>query len=292
MMPHAAATLGPGLEQAFAECERIARAHYENFTLGSRLLPRDLRRHVAAIYAFARTADDFADEEPDRARALAALDAWERELEACYAGASEHPVFVALAETVRRYDLPIALFRRLLAAFRMDVDFQGFATFEELRDYCTHSADPVGRLVLRLFGYADGERDARADDICTALQLTNFWQDLAVDLAKGRLYLPAEDLARFGYGPGDLAARRVTPAFRDLMAFECARTRALFARGQALAGMVDGVAGREIGLFASGGMAILDRLARVDYDVFSRRPTLSRWTKVGLVARSVLGGRA
>jgi squalene synthase HpnC len=299
-MPHAvalapsspASARAPELRAAFAECERIARAHYENFTLGSRLLPRHLRRHVAALYAFARTADDFADEEPDRTRALAALAAWERELEACYAGTASHPVFVALADTVRRFALPIELFRDLLAAFRTDVDFRGFATYEELLGYCTRSANPVGRLVLRLFGYADPERDARSDDVCTALQLTNFWQDVAIDLGKGRVYLPLEDLTRFGYEVEDLAARRATPAFRELMAFECARARALFERGRLLAGMVDGMAGREIGLFASGGLAILDRLEAVGYDVFERRPTLSRWAKVGLVARGVLfGGR-
>jgi squalene synthase HpnC len=287
----ATTVLAPDVEAAFDDCERIARTHYENFTLGSRLLPRPLRRHIAAIYAFARTADDFADEEPDRTRAHAALDAWERELEACYAGAPRHPVFVALAETVRRFAMPIEPFRRLLAAFRMDVDFTGFATFEDLLHYCAHSANPVGRLVLYLFGYADAERQARADDVCTALQLTNFWQDLAIDLANGRVYLPREDLARFGYGEGALAARAVTPAFRALMAFECARTRDLFTRGLALASMLDRRTGREVRLFAHGGMAILTRLEAVDYDVFRFRPTLSRWVKVGLVARTLLGAR-
>jgi squalene synthase HpnC len=277
------------VDAAFAECERIARSHYENFTLGSRLLPRPLRRHIAAIYAYARTADDFADEEPNRERALAALDDWERELAACYAGAPRHPIFVALAETVREFEVPIAPLQRLLVAFRMDVRFAGFSTFDELRHYCAHSADPVGHLVLYLFGYRDAERQARADDICTALQLTNFWQDVARDLAKGRVYLPTDDLRRFGVGRDDLAAGRATPAFRALMRYECERTRALFDRGLALADMVDRAAGREIRLFAGGGMAILDRLVAVDYDVFSARPTLSRWAKAGLVARTVLG---
>jgi squalene synthase HpnC len=277
---------------AFGECERIARTHYENFTLGSRLLPRHLRRHIAAIYAFARTADDLADEEPDPVRALAGLDAWERELEACYAGTPHHPIFIALADTVRTFTIPIEPFRRLLTAFRMDVHFTGFATFDDLRHYCEHSANPVGHLVLYLFGHRDAERQARADDICTALQLTNFWQDLAVDLRKGRIYLPREDMERFGYAPEELGRQAVTPAFRALMAFECTRTRDLFDRGLVLAGMLDRNRGREIRLFAGGGLAILERLEAVGYDAFSARPTLSRWAKMGLVARALVGGAA
>lgn len=274
---------------AFDECERIARAHYENFTLGSRLLPRHLRRHIAALYAFARTADDLADEEPDPARALDGLDAWERELEACYAGTPHHPVFVALADTVRTFAIPIGPFRRLLTAFRTDVRFPGFTTFDDLLRYCAHSANPVGHLVLHLFGHGDAERQARSDDICTALQLTNFWQDLAVDLRKGRVYLPREDMDRFGYTPEELGRHAVTPAFRELMAFQCGRTRTLFERGLALASMLERGRGREIRLFAGGGLAILDRLEAVGYDAFSARPTLSRWAKIGLVARSLVG---
>ncbi|OQY66819.1 MAG: squalene synthase HpnC [Polyangiaceae bacterium UTPRO1] len=286
------ATMPAATTAAFVECERIARAHYENFTLGSRLLPRHLRRHIAAIYAFARTADDLADEEASPERALAGLDAWERELEACYAGTPCHPIFVALADTVRTYAIPIEPFRRLLAAFRMDARFAGFETFADLRRYCAHSANPVGHLVLYLFGYGDAERQALADDICTALQLTNFWQDLAVDLRKGRIYLPREDMARFGYGPDDLQRQAVTAAFRELMTFQCARTRGFFTRGLALASLLDRSRAREIRLFAAGGLAILDRLEAVGYDAFSARPTLSRWVKMGLVARALVGGAA
>jgi squalene synthase HpnC len=287
------APIGDGdVVAAFDECERIAREHYENFTLGSRLLPRRLRRHIAAIYAFARTADDFADEIPDPARALAALDGWEHQLRACYAGAPTHPIFVALAETVQRFAIPIEPFLRLLTAFRMDVEFRGFETFEDLRRYCAHSANPVGHLVLYLFESADAERCARADDICTALQLTNFWQDLAIDLSKGRIYLPREDMARFGYSPDELARHAATPAFVELMRFECDRTRALFHHGLPLADMLGRQRGREIRLFAWGGLAVLDRLAQVGYDAFTARPTLSRWAKAGLVARVLVGGRS
>jgi squalene synthase HpnC len=280
------------IADAYAQCERIARTHYENFTLGSRLLPRALRRHIAAIYAFARTADDFADEDRDRARALANLDAWERHLDACYAGMPRHPIFVALAETIREFAIPAEPFRRLLAAFRCDAEFRGFTTFDELLGYCEHSANPVGHLVLYLFGHRDAERQARADDICTALQLTNFWQDLAIDAGKGRIYLPREDMARFGYTPDDLGRGTVNDAFRALMSFQCERTRALFERGLPLAAMLDGARGREVRLFAGGGLAILDRLAAVRYDVFTARPALSRWAKVGLVARTLVGGGA
>ena len=289
-LPHVGAHDVAALDAAFAECERIAREHYENFSLGSRLLPRALRRHIAAIYAFARTADDLADEEPDSARALAALDEWERGLRACYAGAPTHPIFVALAETVRQFHIPIDPFLRLLTAFRMDAEFRGFERFDDLLHYCAHSANPVGHLVLSLFESADAERCARADDICTALQLTNFWQDLGVDLAKGRIYLPREDMARFGYGADELAGHAVTPAFRELMRFECERTRALFERGLPLAEMLPRQQGREVRLFAWGGMAILDRLEQVGYDAFTARPTLSRWAKAGLVVRALVGG--
>jgi len=193
---------------------------------------------------------------------------------------------------VRAFSIPIEPFKRLLIAFRMDVRFVGFETFDDLLVYCAHSANPVGHLVLHLFGHGDAERQERSDDICTALQLTNFWQDLAIDLRKGRVYLPREDMRRFGYTPEDLARHAVTPAFRGLMTFECARTRALFERGLALATMLDRTRGREIRLFAGGGLAVLERLEALGYDAFSARPTLSRWAKMALVARALVGGGA
>jgi squalene synthase HpnC len=278
------------IDAAFAECERIARAHYENFTLGSRLLPRPLRKHIAAIYAYARTADDYADEIADRNRALAALDGWELALRACYAGAPRGPIFIALAETIRTFRIPIEPFVNLLTAFRSDVDFTGFETFDDLLGYCANSANPVGRLVLHLFEAADAERLARADDICTALQLTNFWQDVAVDWRKGRIYLPREDMQRFGYTADELSRGVVTAAFRDLMRFECERARALFHRGLPLADMLPRQRGREVRLFAWGGLAILERLEDIGYDSFSARPTLSRWAKAGLVMRALVRG--
>ncbi|GIW44541.1 MAG: hypothetical protein KatS3mg077_1823 [Candidatus Binatia bacterium] len=190
------------LRAAYAYCRSLARLHYENFFVGSILLPRDLRSSIAAIYAFARVADDLADEGsvPPEQR-LAALDAWEEELEACFAGAPRSQVFIALADTVRRFSLPIAPFRALLQAFRYDAQFRPFATFSDLLDYCRCSANPVGHLVLHLFGYRDAERQALADRICTGLQLANFWQDVSVDAQRGPCVLAARRFAAFRAHP-------------------------------------------------------------------------------------------
>jgi len=280
------------LAAAYAHCARIARGHYENFTIGSWLLPRRLRHDLAAVYAFARGADDLADEGSDAGR-LERLQAWEAKLLACAAdpAGADDPVFLALGHTVARHDLPLEPLRDLLHAFRRDAagDTAAFATFADVREYCRCSADPVGRIVLALFGYRDPERRARADDICTALQLTNFWQDVAGDLARGRVYIPQEDLDRFPASRAALAAGATNDDFRRLLAFEVARTRDLFARGLALAGMVRGRLAREVRLFARGGLAILGRIAAADYDVFARRPTLTRGDLARLVLRGLLG---
>jgi phytoene synthase len=276
------------LADAYRHCWRIATSHYENFTLGSWLLPRRLRRHIAAIYAFARTADDIADEGTRAPSArLAQLDAWERDLEACYQGEATHPIFVALEHTARQFDLPIDPFRKLLQAFRTDADFKAFDTFDDLLAYCRHSADPVGHLILYLFGYRDPQRQQLADQICTGLQLANFWQDVAIDAAKGRLYVPREDLARFGCSPTDVMSGTSSPAVRELLQFEVDRARTLLTRGLELATLVNHRLAREVCLFAWGGLAILQEIEAVGYDVFSRRPTVSRWTKCGLVLKAL-----
>jgi squalene synthase HpnC len=269
------------LADAYRACRRIARTHYENFTIGSLLMPRRLRADLAAVYAFARGADDLADEgDLIPATRLAALDAWERRLVACAADEAPpgDPVFLALGHTIVRHRLPLAPFRALLEAFRRDArgDSAAFATFDDLLGYCRLSANPVGRIVLGLFGVADDAAAERADDICTALQLTNFWQDVGGDLARGRVYLPAEDLDAFPGSRDALARRQANLAFRDLLAFEVRRTRALFERGLPLARMVGGRLGVEIRLFAAGGLAILDRLDAAAWDVFTCRPTLAR----------------
>lgn len=278
------------VEEAYAECARLARTHYENFPIGSFLLPRHLRRDLAAVYAFARGGDDLADEGEPAGR-LDRLAAYEAKLLACARdpGAVDDPVFVALGHTLAAHRLPIEPFRDLLTAFRRDAAGEtcAIATFADLLEYCRCSANPVGRIVLGLFGHRDAERQARSDEICTALQLTNFWQDVAGDLERGRVYFPAEDLDRFAGSRDALAARRATPPFVALMGFEVSRARAWFARGLELAGMVHGRLRREVRLFAHGGLAILARIEDVGYDVFTRRPALRRTDMLRLIAREV-----
>jgi squalene synthase HpnC len=270
------------LAAAYAECAALARSHYENFPIGSWLLPRRLRHDLAAVYAFARLADDVADEgdapPAERLERLAEIDA---QLVACAAdpAAARDPVFLALGHTIARHALPVAPFRDLLAAFRRDAagDTHRFATFDDVLAYCRCSANPVGRIVLGLFGHRDAERAALSDYVCTALQLTNFWQDVRGDLERrGRVYIPDEDLDRFPGARDALASRRTNPGFRDCLAFQVARTRERFARGLALADMVDGRLRREVRLFAHGGLAILDRIEAHDYDVLAVRPKLGR----------------
>ena len=275
---------------AYAHCARIARTHYENFTVGSWLLPRRLRHDLAAVYAFARVADDIADEGADTGR-LERLRAWEEKLLACarQPAAADDPVFVALGRTIAARGLSVEPFRDLLEAFRRDAagETRRFATWADVLDYCRRSANPVGQLVLALFGHRDTARRERSDDICTALQLTNFWQDVAGDLDRGRVYLPEEDLERFSGSRDALAARRTNPAFRELVAFEIGRTRALFARGLPLADVVGRRLRHEVRIFARGGLAILGRIEAAGYDVFTRRPTLGRAELVRLVVRGL-----
>lgn len=279
------------LDAAYAECTRIARAHYENFPVGSWLLPRRLRRDLAAVYAFARIGDDLADEGSPEGR-LERLARHEARLLAVAGDprAVDDPVFRALGHTMATHALPVEPFRDLLTAFRRDAagETRTLATWADVLEYCRCSANPVGRIVLGLFGYRDAERGARSDDICTALQLTNFWQDLDSDLARGRLYIPQEDLERFPGSREGLAARRATPPVRALLAFEVARARGLFHRGLALAELVSGRLRREVRLFAGGGLAILDRIEAADYDVFARRPALGRVDFARLALRALL----
>jgi squalene synthase HpnC len=260
------------LAEAYEFCARVARSHYENFTVASWLMPRPMRKHMHAIYAYARMADDFADEEHDPAR----LDDWERELDLAYAGKPRHPVFVALADTVRRFDIPRAPFADLLRAFRSDLDFRGFETHDELLGYARYSANPVGRLVLYMFGYRDAERQNLSDQVCSGLQLANLWQDVAVDLEKGRIYLPRQDMTRFGVTVEDLRLHNANSAFVALMRQEIARASELLMAGAALAVMVDTRLSRDIRIFAGGGLGILRAIERVGYDVFRRRPSLGK----------------
>ncbi|HXW83427.1 MAG TPA: squalene synthase HpnC [Candidatus Binataceae bacterium] len=272
--------------EAYAYCARLAKSHYENFTVASWLMPRAMRPHMHAIYAYARIADDFADEERDRAK----LDEWEHELELAYAGKPRHPVMVALADTVRRFSIPREPFADLLVAFRSDLTFAGFDTRDDLLGYCRNSANPVGRLVLYLFGYRDPERQRLSDLVCSGLQLANFWQDVAIDLGKGRIYFPRRDLAEFKVTPADLARGAATPEFIALMRHEVEVARRMLCDGAELYQLVDRRLRRDILMFAGGGLAILNAIARVGYDVFHRRPKLNKtdYLKLGW---SALRGR-
>jgi squalene synthase HpnC len=250
--------------------------HYENFPVASILLPRRLRPAVEAIYAFARSADDLADEgdaTPDQR--LAALAAYDQALDAIERGeASTDPMFARLAQVVAQYQLPLQLLRDLLSAFRQDVVTTRYPDYATLLDYCRRSANPVGRLVLALYGAA-GEPNLRdSDAICSALQLINFWQDVAIDIGKGRIYLPLEDLARFGVSEAVIEAARLEPPWRSLMRFEVGRARALIQDGAPLALRLPGRVGWELRLVVQGGLRILDLIEQADYDVFRRRPTL------------------
>ena len=260
------------LAASYDFCARLAKSHYENFTVASWLMPREMRPHMYAIYAYARMADDFADEHHD----LAMLNDWERELDSAYVGTPRHPVFIALADTVRRFEIPREPFQDLLTAFRSDIDFKGFETLDDLLAYSRYSANPVGRLVLYLFGYRDSERQHLSDLICSGLQLANFWQDVAVDLGKGRIYLPRRDMQRFGVTANDLAAHTSSREFRALMRHEVGVARAMLVEGGALHRRVDKRLSRDILMFAGGGMAILRAIERIDYDVFCKRPELTK----------------
>lgn len=288
----AAASPQPALAPAYAACEQLARDHYENFPVASILLPRAMRPAIAAIYAFARRADDFADEgeHPDADR-LRRLDEWHDRLVHCVAAArppvsQDDLIFAALGDTIRAHALPLSLFEDLLSAFRQDVTVKRHATWADVLDYCRRSANPVGRLVLRVAGYDDRHLDAASDAVCTALQLTNFWQDFARDWKNGRLYVPLADRDRVGALDRDLDAGRITPAWRDALAGAAARTRALFAAGRPVC---DGVSGRlklELRLTWLGGMRILDRLEQADYDVFRHPPALSAADALPLLWRA------
>ena len=281
-----AAALGP----AYATCARFAWEHYENFPVASRLLPARMRPHVAAVYAFARLADDFADEgQRPPAERLALLDAWR----ACLHGAApdaalppESPhVFAALRDTIRTCGLPLLLFEDLLSAFRQDVTTSRYQSWTDVLDYCRRSANPVGRIVLGIAGYRDESLDRSSDALCTALQLTNFWQDLERDWRNGRLYLPLDECRRAAADVADLDERRMTPPWQQVLDGAASLTAGRFEDGRMVCERVTGRLGLELRLTWLGGRRILERLQRSRYDVFRHRPTL------GTADVPVLAGR-
>lgn len=279
----------PSLAEARAYCERLAKTHYENFSVATWFLPAKLRRHFYNVYAYCRISDDLGDEVGNPQQSLELLDQWEGELNACYAGQPRHPVFVALQETVKQFGIPKHEFSDLLIAFRQDQTVTRFDTFQDILGYCRYSANPVGHLVLYLCGYSDAERQQLSDCTCTALQLANFWQDVAVDYGKGRIYLPLEGMRRYGVSEDDIAQRRATPQFIALMKFEVARAREWFERGFPLVKKVSKELALDIELFSRGGQEILNAIERQGFDVLRRRPVISKRRKLLLVARAVAG---
>ncbi len=276
----------PSLDQAREYCAHLARTHYENFSVASWFLPSRLRQHFFNVYAYCRISDDLGDEVGDTKASLELLDQWQRELDACYDGSPKHPVFVALAETVRQFDIPKHEFSDLLTAFRQDQTITRFETFNDVLAYCHYSANPVGHLVLYLCGYRDGERQQFSDFTCTALQLANFWQDVSIDYEKGRIYLPLEDLRRFGVTEDHIAKKQNTAEFCAMMKFEVDRARDWFHQGLPLVGKVDHELAIDLDLFSQGGLEILNAIEKQGYAVLGNRPAISRTRKLALVARA------
>jgi squalene synthase HpnC len=265
----------------------LATHHYENFHVVSFLLPKRLQQDFYNVYAFCRWSDDLGDEIGDARESLRLLKWWRGELHGMFAGSAAHPVFVALQETVARHGLPREPFDDLITAFEQDQTVTRYRNFEELFGYCRYSANPVGRLVLGLCGYQDAARQALSDATCTALQLANFWQDVIVDLEKDRVYLPLEVLERHGCKVDDVLARRFTPGFRAAMREVIAVARDLFVKGLPLADQVDRRLAIDLELFSRGGLKILEKIERQDYNVLRGRPAISKTERVGLLLGAI-----
>ncbi len=274
-------------QEARAYTRWLATHHYENFHVVSWLLPKRLHQDFYNVYAYCRWADDLGDETGDRAESLRLLGWWRDELDAMYQGRAGHPVFVALADTVRKHSIPRQPFADLIEAFVADQTVTRYRDWEELLGYCRYSANPVGRLVLYLCGYPDAERQRLSDATCTALQLANFWQDVTVDLRKDRIYLPLEVMERHGYTAEELQARRFRPAFREAMREAVEKARGLFLEGLPLARMVDRRLAIDIDLFSRGGLRVLSKIERQGFDVLAARPAISKTERVRLLLGSL-----
>jgi squalene synthase HpnC len=268
---------------------QLAHTHYENFSVVSVLLPRQLRQDFCNVYAFCRIADDLGDEVGDKDESLRLLDRFRDETINLYAGKPQTMVFAALASTVAKYNIPIQPFLDLIDAFQQDQRVDRYDTFDQLCDYCRRSADPVGRLVLYMCGYRDAQRQELSDRTCTALQLANFWQDVRRDLhERDRIYLPRETMDRFGVSENQLRAGQVNDHYRRCIEFQVQRTDAMFDEGEKLLPMLNESVRPQVALFGQGGRAILDAIRRRDFDTLTARPTLSKWQKgrlmLGVVA--------
>ena len=278
---------GSSLEDSRKYTRWLATHHYENFSIATFLLPRHLRQHFYNVYAYCRWADDLGDEVPDSENALELLDWWDDQLKECYAGRASHPVFIALQETVKAFEVPIDPFQNLLVAFRQDQTVHRYPTWESVLGYCANSAAPVGRLVLYLCGYRDERRFALSDHTCTALQLANFWQDVSRDLDKNRIYIPLDLLAASGLGENELFERRFDDRYLHLMRVLVGRTRELFKRGEPLVESVRRSLRVDLELFSRGGVAVLDAIEALGYNTLQHRPTLTGMKKCRLIGRAV-----
>lgn len=276
------------IDSSYQYCTKFAIEHYENFPVGSWIIPKDKRRYVHAIYTFARKADDFADEktykEEDR---FNLLEGWEKKLDGCIHEVPVDPVFIALKDTVERFDIPLELLKDLIAAFKMDLVNKQYQKMSDLLTYCRYSANPVGRIVLHLFGYKDPENHRLSDFICTALQLTNFWQDIAIDLEKDRVYIPLDDIEQFGYTVDELRSHIVNDAFRKLLKSEIELTSGLFLKGWPLCNRVNRRLSLELKAVCLGGIKILDKIKENDYDIFNKRPTITMIDKIKIVSQAL-----
>jgi squalene synthase HpnC len=271
------------LAEAREFCRRFTRRHSENFSVATLFLPRRLLPHFYSVYAYCRFADDLGDESASESEALEKLAWWREELVSTYAGEPRHPIMVALSSTIHRFAIPSQPFLDLISAFEQDQEIKRYDTYAQLLDYCRRSADPVGRILLYLFECFDEQRAALSDRICTALQLTNFWQDVARDFTIGRVYLPREDIGQFQFADEDLEANRFTPQFAALMRFEVARARDLFERGLPLVQLIPRSVRVDVELFARGGLAILRKIEEQGYNVWQRPPRLNKFDKARLM---------
>ncbi len=277
----------PSLAEAEAYCRHLARTHYENFPVASCFLPRPIRQHFYNVYAYCRWADDLADEIVDAERSLSLLSWWRGQLDECYAGSANHPVFVALQTTISQFEIPRAPFDDLISAFEQDQRVLEYETFEQLRDYCRRSANPVGRLVLYVCRQHCEQNVEWSDSICTGLQLANFWQDVGRDRDLGRVYLPRADRERFTYSDEALHARVTNEAFLRLMRFEVDRARGCLLAGLPLAEQLPGRLQVDVDLFARGGLKILDRIEAIGYRVWKQRPVVTKGDVLALLVGSL-----
>lgn len=275
------------IAEAAAYTRWLATHHYENFHVVSFLLPKHLHQDFYNVYAFCRWADDLGDEIGDKDESLRLLAWWRDQLDGMYAGVSKNPVYVALEGTVRKHNIPIQPFSDLIRAFAQDQTVSRYRDWAEVHDYCSDSANPVGHLVLYLCGYSDPERQRLSDATCTALQLANFWQDVSVDLKKDRVYIPLDVMDRHGYSMEELFAHKETPQFRAVMKEVVDHARQLFLEGLNLPAMVDRRLAIDLDLFSRGGLRVLEKIERQNYNVLSKRPAISRGERVMLLLASL-----